>query len=369
MKEGIDPRPRAGKPRRVLAEPALCRQQQCWRCLRCCSRRPIPRLALSPTRQVAEADLDELHAHLEEIALGEGTSALTYIEHEFGGLLAFLDLFGDSMRVERRGDGAGSGLVVCAVTEGGGVPKAATRGKKPMPSGKAAGRAAVPPTTVAEVEEAQAEEAEEAFYGEFDGLTEDEAVAALLEELGSEQAAAVAAAAQAEAELEAADAISGGYARQAAATRPRAAPAASPAASPPDAAAEEEESHSEKTSASAPASAPASARRASSSSGGAIARSASGRSASGRSDGALIVDGSLIELLEADLFSSDIESDALTVADLAHLTVPQLKVELRARGRPATGPKPSLLRQLLEALKESGEPAQQQAAPPPAAQQ
>ena len=72
---------------------------------------------------------------------------------------------------------------------------------------------------------------------------------------------------------------------------------------------------------------------------------------SGRSDGALIVDGSLIELLEADVFVTE-SNDILTVADLAHLTVPQLKVELRNRGRPTTGTKPSLLRALVEAIKE-----------------
>ena len=75
-------------------------------------------------------------------------------------------------------------------------------------------------------------------------------------------------------------------------------------------------------------------------------------------DGALIVDGSLLELLEEDAFASrkpggDGASDGgRSVADLAHLTVPQLKLELRSRQLSAAGTKPTLLRRLLEALNE-----------------
>ena len=75
-----------------------------------------------------------------------------------------------------------------------------------------------------------------------------------------------------------------------------------------------------------------------------------------KGDGALLVDGSLLAMLEADAFSSsgeeakgEGEGSKLSVGDLAHLTVPQLKLELRARQLSATGTKPSLLRRLLEA--------------------
>ena len=107
----------------------------------------------------------------------------------------------------------------------------------------------------------------------------------------------------------------------------------------------------------------------------------------GRSDGALIVDGSLLELLEADAFmlESNVQSSRrpaangqresgatafaagggaagsglvawdemdrpLRLEDLAHLTVPQVKLELRARALPVAGTKPELLRRLLDEL-------------------
>ena len=66
------------------------------------------------------------------------------------------------------------------------------------------------------------------------------------------------------------------------------------------------------------------------------------------------MDGSLLALLEADAFSLPDEKRStpgtMGVADLAHLTVPQLKLELRERQLSATGTKPTLLRRLLEAL-------------------
>ena len=51
-----------------------------------------------------------------------------------------------------------------------------------------------------------------------------------------------------------------------------------------------------------------------------------------------------------------------SVSDLAHLTVPQLKMELRARQIPTTGTKPSLLRRLVEALND--EDAAERSNPP-----
>ena len=63
----------------------------------------------------------------------------------------------------------------------------------------------------------------------------------------------------------------------------------------------------------------------------------------------------LLELLEEDAFTSAASDDPPlknTVADFAHLTVPQLKVELRRLGRPVAGPKASLLRRLTEAINE-----------------
>ena len=45
-------------------------------------------------------------------------------------------------------------------------------------------------------------------------------------------------------------------------------------------------------------------------------------------------------------------NDELSVSDLTHLTVPQLKGALRQRGKPTSGNKSSLLRQLVEAINE-----------------
>jgi hypothetical protein len=88
-----------------------------------------------------------------------------------------------------------------------------------------------------------------------------------------------------------------------------------------------------------------------------------GGGATGRTDGALIVDGSLLALLEADAFSlSDTDgttdgasaarrlAGSLGVADLAELTMPMLKVELRTRLLSTSGAKPTLLRRLLDAI-------------------
>ena len=119
-----------------------------------------------------------------------------------------------------------------------------------------------------------------------------------------------------------------------------------------------------------------------------------GDGTTGRSDGALIVDGSLLEMLEQELQAMEAAQQAKQAAkqeqqrkrqeeeeqrtglgrsqpgendaavddtlmgsnmgmddlatDLAQLTVPQLKAELRARQQPCTGTKPELLRRLTE---------------------
>jgi hypothetical protein len=96
---------------------------------------------------------------------------------------------------------------------------------------------------------------------------------------------------------------------------------------------------------------------------------------SGRSDGALIVDGSLMEVLEQELMKSEAEQRAAASAegtpegtddapgqrlasldapptpdDFAKLTVPQLKAELREQGLPASGHKVELIRRLVDAV-------------------
>ena len=54
---------------------------------------------------------EELIAHLEQLALGQ-SNAFRYVEHEFGGLIPFVDLYPEALRVERRGTGASAGLVI-----------------------------------------------------------------------------------------------------------------------------------------------------------------------------------------------------------------------------------------------------------------
>ena len=58
-------------------------------------------------------------------------------------------------------------------------------------------------------------------------------------------------------------------------------------------------------------------------------------------------------IIEKSSLSAAAPTD-LDVTDLAQLTVPQLKVELRARQLSATGTKPSLLRRLEAALNDEG---------------
>ena len=274
---------------------------------------------LEATR-LGEATLDELSQHLDAMALGENGSALSYIEDEFDGLLPFLGLYPDAIRLERRGEGAAARLVAVAV---GSPSRAAALAAKEADQATSEEAASArwsrgtqrdqPP------EEREAAAADAAADADADADAEaqaraptssfDDEIERILAGVGDEAATAAEAAA-AEAALMAAEASSGGGGA--------AAPAAPASAEPADSAADNRVSTSER---------------------------------SGRSDGALIVDGSLIELLEADVFVTE-SNDILTVADLAHLTVPQLKVELRNRGRPTTGTKPSLLRALVEAIKE-----------------
>ena len=231
------------------------------------------------------APYEELVLHLEQLALG-GTSAHEYLEHEFGGLVPFVDNFPEVLRIERRAQAGGA---VLYVTEVG--------------SGRKTAKAEIPAAALPE-EEAEAEAVEAAAAAKTVVTWEDaEAPAASKAAPGSGGASTAAAVFSTAADL-----------------LPKGRP---PPRWQPPASGDGE------------------------SSGG-----------SGRSDGALIVDGSLLELLEEDAFASrkpggDGASDGgRSVADLAHLTVPQLKLELRSRQLSAAGTKPTLLRRLLEALNE-----------------
>jgi uncharacterized LabA/DUF88 family protein len=285
-----------------------------------------------------EAALDALAAHLDDLALGEGASALSYIENEFEGLLPFLGLYPEAVRLERRGVGKEARLMAMSVAamaaDGGGAAPEATSAASAVSAASAAaptrrkgskGGRAEPASSSPGIDEEDDKDGGGSAEGEGDGDGEgqsefDMELEAILAEVGDEASTAAEAAA-AEAERMDREARDG--------------PPADEGSLPPK---ENSEARA----------------------GGQERATRSKRS--GRSDGALLVDGSLIALLEADAFSSDAGDgtrDALTVADLADLTVPQLKLELRSRGRPATGTKPSLLRNLLDAIKEDGNSEQQ----------
>ena len=219
-----------------------------------------------------EATFDELGTYLSQIALGESTSANTYIVHEFGGLQPFVGLFEDDLLIAWGGEGRTAQMIIRA---------AAT---------------APDESALSEIMATDDEAADQPPSFEPRSLADGAKMPTLDGAL--------------DAGKEAGDAMEGAAAAEAA----------------------EPSRAGQKSSSDAFESAK-----------------------SGRSDGALIVDGSLIELLEADAFASRTDGDTLTMADLAHLTVPRLKVELRARGRPAVGTKPTLLRSLLEAIREEEE--------------
>jgi hypothetical protein len=247
---------------------------------------------------LAEAPREELVAHLDQLALGE-SSAHQYIEYEFGGLLPFVALFPDALRVDRRSQStAGSELtpvelVVVAVDEG---PQAQvhTNGKaarKATTKGALTQRGEPKPDLNGRLRQRTAPERHQKQQQKRETGASDvvgEAVLSAAEQFLSPQ-------------LDKEQKEGGGGMRP-----------ADPDTVPRDSATE--------------------------------------RGHAGRSDGALIVDGSLLELLAADVFPAD--GQALTVADLAHLTVTQLKVELRSRRLSSAGTKPTLLRRLLDALNE-----------------
>lgn len=286
----------------------------------------------------------EVEAHLQQIGLGD-VSAATYVAYEFGGLLAFVDAFEAVLRVERRVTATGTALHILAADRPSGTASpiatapvaertesSATDGSKPSagersPPG-ADGAGAVDGTSPpAEVDGAPVARADEAAVAAVFGTAEQ----MLPREPGGDARR---------------DTVEGRSRRAQKGAPPNGVPRAGPATA---------------------------ARSASMGRGSASSET---DSATGRCDGALLVDGSLLELLEADAFG-DVEPPvdgrgvasstrrdgtrrdgadattgraAMSVADLAHMTVPQLKLELRARHLSASGTKPSLLRRLLEAF-------------------
>ena len=247
--------------------------------------------------------------HARQLALGE-VSAYTYMEHEFGGLIPFVDLMPEALSIERR------------VVPGRGVTLFVTRIADRARSIEA------PPTQAAAPAEAPPAERSTEGDGWADG------------DVASEGAEPRGTAATAAAVF--------GTAERFLPTQPRRRQQQQPAAPLPTR--------------TPPPSPPRKSDRLSGRSGivgGATIGGGGASGEAGRSDGALIVDGSLLELLEEDAFATRSRDDArgtlafetpLGVADLAHLTVPQLKHELRTRQLSTMGTKPSLLRRLLEAL-------------------
>ena len=268
--------------------------------------------------------LDELSAHLQQIALGE-TSALRYIKHEFGGLASFIELFPEAMALEQPADG---GAPLVTPTE---------RGQQAPPT---------PPSAMtAEGAEAAAEHGveEEELDAERDvvGSDAESAPTPLPADIALMTARQflpdVASSSLPPKRRPATKQQAKSKTRPA--PRPRGSqPATSaPEASPLPPSTDAPQSYDDR-----------------------------GVGAAGRSDGALIVDGSLLELLEADVFPAadaegsrdqrgarpglDAQGGALNLSTLAQLTVPQLKAELRARQLPVDGNKQTLQRRLREAL-------------------
>lgn len=302
------------------------------------------------------AELDDVTCHLEQIALGD-VSAHAYVMHEFGGLLPFVDAVPHALRLERRVGVGGAALFIVSVDAADDAPFVAELARD---------------TSVGTVAEGAARVAAPAFSAAAEA-----AAGAAAEAAGAEAARA---------HEQAATGESSGSVEEVKGRRmapPPPAPAPPPPAPPPPAPSSPSDSAAEVAAPTASnsggdddgaavgngssddvssggrssgATASSASRRGSSLGGG-------GGGATGRTDGALIVDGSLLALLEADAFSlSDTDrttdgasaarrlAGSLGVADLAELTMPMLKVELRTRLLSTSGAKPTLLRRLLDAI-------------------